>query len=288
MRDPSIITSNANARVVVARKLRQRKYREEERLFLVEGLQALHMALDAEARPRQAFYSEQLFAGDEAPRLLQRFRAAGAELVHVSPEVMAGLSDREQPQGIVATFELFERGLTEVTIRDPALVVIIDRIQDPGNLGTLIRTADAVGAQAVILVEPCVDPFDPKVVRSTMGSLFNVPLTRTADVAGLANWLRERDVRLVGADAHRGALWGEGAWTSRTALALGNEARGLSDDLAGHVERWARLPMAGKAESLNVAVAGGVLMYSWAQANAKDSPSPVPGEGSRGSNEVTK
>ena len=223
------------------------------------------MALDAGARPREVFYCEALFAGQEAPRLIARFRAAGAELTPVSPDVLARLSDREQPQGIVATFELFQTQLSDLRLRDPALLLVIDRIQDPGNLGTLIRTADAVGAQAVILIEPCVDPFDPKVVRSTMGSLFNVPIIRTPDVAGLAGWLRGQSIRLVGADAHRGALWGEGAWGGNTALALGNEARGLSDDLAAEVEAWVRLPMAGKAESLNVAVAGGVLMYLWLQ-----------------------
>jgi TrmH family RNA methyltransferase len=265
--NPAVITATGNRRVVEARKLRQRKQREEQGRFLVEGLQALHMALDAGARPLQAFYCEQLFAGDEAPRLLARCRAAEADLLHVSPEVMAGLSDREQPQGLVATFALFEAKLADLVVRDPALLVVIDRLQDPGNLGTLIRTADAIAAQAVILIEPCVDPFDPKVVRSTMGSLFNVPVVQTADVNGLAAWLDLHEVRLVGADVHQGMLWGEGAWTNRTALALGNEARGLSGDVVAHVESWVRLPMIGRAESLNVAVAGGVLMYLWARAS---------------------
>jgi TrmH family RNA methyltransferase len=263
----SIITSTANPRIVEARKLAQRKHREAQGRFLAEGLQILHMALDAGARPMEVFYCEPLFAGQEARRLISRFRAAGAELVHVSPDVLARLSDREQPQGIVATFALFGAKLADVALRAPALVLVIDRVQDPGNLGTLIRTADAAGAQALILIEPCVDPFDPKVVRSTMGSLFNVPLIRTSDVATMAKSLRERDLRLVGADAHRGALWGEGVWGNNVALALGNEARGLSDDLAAEVESWVRLPMPGKAESLNVAVAGGVLMYLWARAN---------------------
>ncbi len=267
----STITSTANSRIVEARKLTQRKHREAQGRFMAEGLQILHMALDAGARPREVFYCEALFAGQEAPRLIARFRAEGAELTPVSSEVLARLSDREQPQGIVATFALFQIQLADLTLRDPALLLAVDRIQDPGNLGTLIRTADAVGAQAVILIEPCVDPFDPKVVRSTMGSLFNVPIVRTSDVTGLADWLRGRNIRLVGADAHRGALWGEGAWGGNVALALGNEARGLSDDLAAQVEAWVRLPMVGRAESLNVAVAGGVLMYLWARANS-DSP----------------
>jgi TrmH family RNA methyltransferase len=112
-----------------------------------------------------------------------------------------------------------------------------------------------------------VDPFDPKVVRGSMGSLFNVPLVRTADVPALFAWLRSHSLPAVGADAHRGVAWGEGLWSGGVALVLGNETRGLSTDVAQHVEAWARLPMAGRAESLNVAVAGGVLMYAWLRAN---------------------
>jgi TrmH family RNA methyltransferase len=149
------------------------------------------------------------------------------------------------------------------------LVVVLDRLQDPGNMGTLIRTADAVGAAAVILIEPCVDPFDPKTVRGSMGSLFNVPLVRTEDVQALFDRLRDQGLKAIGADAHQGQTWGQGLWRGGVALILGNEARGLSEDVCTHVKNWARLPIVGKAESLNVAVAGGVLMYAWLQANQK-------------------
>jgi TrmH family RNA methyltransferase len=273
------ITSTRNRRIVDARKLDQRKHREQQERFLVEGLQILHMALDtaqevaqeaaqgAKAHPREVFYCEELFTGAEAPALMERFRQTEAELVPVSEYVMQALSERDAPQGIAATFALFETPFESIHPAGNSLVVVLDRLQDPGNVGTLIRTADAVGAAAVVLIEPCVDPFDPKTVRGSMGSLFNVPLVRTEDVSALFDWLHDRGLRPVGADAHRGEIWGQGLWQGSMALILGNEARGLSKDVCEHVENWVRLPIVGQAESLNVAVAGGVLMYAWLRAN---------------------
>lgn len=261
------IASVRNRRIVEARKLAQRKYRRRQDRFLVEGLQLLHMALDAGAQPLEVFYCQSQFAGSEAPALLDLFRQAGAELVAVSAGVMETLSERDTPQGVVATFALFETSLRVLRLAGRELVLVLDRLQDPGNVGTLMRTADAVGAAVVVLIEPCVDPFDPKTVRGSMGSLFNLPVVQTGDVPGLFAWLREQGMQLVGADARLGKAWGQGLWEGGVALILGNEARGLSDDVRPHVEAWARLPMVGRAESLNVAVAGGVLMYAWLQAN---------------------
>lgn len=263
----SIISSTRNRRVIEARKLDQRKHRRHQGRFLVEGLQLLHMALDAGAQPVEVFYCEDQFVGTEAPNLLDRFRQANADLLAISPRVMEVLSERDVPQGILATFALFETPYRSLPLTGRELVVVLDRLQDPGNLGTLIRTADAVGAAATILIEPCVDPFDQKAVRGTMGSLFNLPLVQTADVPGLFSTLADKGLRLVGADAQLGEAWGEGLFRGGVALILGNEARGLSDDIRHHVEAWARLPIVGKAESLNVAVAGGVLMYTWLRAN---------------------
>lgn len=263
-----MITSRQNLRILEARKLAERKERRQQGRFLVEGIKLLEMALQADARPRSAFVCfEQLIPA--AASLPARLQAAGAEILSVSPSVMQALAEREAAEGLVATFDLFEAGLDDLRLAGGDLVVVLDRLQDPGNLGTLIRTADAVGAAGVVLVEPCVDPFDPKVVRGSMGSLFHVPLVRTADVAGLFAFLHRRGLRVVAADAQRGVDWGDGLWHDGVALVLGNEARGLSADLHPHVDVWARLPIAGHAESLNVAVAGGVLMYAWLRANLR-------------------
>lgn len=260
-----MITSRQNRRIVEARKLSERKQRQRSGRFLVEGVKLLDMGLAAGASPSEAFFCPRQ-AGTAAQTVAKRLQAAGAELLEVTPEVMDALAERDAAQGIVATFTLFEQSLDELRLSGNDLVLVVDRLQDPGNLGTLIRTADAVGAAAVALVEPCVDPFDPKTVRGSMGSIFHVPLVRSADGPGLLASLQASGLRVVGADAQTGVDWGEGLWRGGVALILGNEARGISPDLRPLVDAWARLPIAGRAESLNVAVAGGVLMYAWLRA----------------------
>lgn len=259
----TVITSRRNPRIVDIRKLDQRKQRQQQGQFRVEGLQLLHMALDAGARPLTVVYSESLFVGSEAARLLQRFAAMGAELLPAAPDVLESLSEREVCQGLIATFPLPNTPLTALAPLETDLVLVLDRLQDPGNVGTLIRTADAVGAAGVVLIEPAADPFDPKTVRGSMGSVFNLTIVQTADAAGALAHLNSRGLRAVGADVRHGVLWGDGVLDRGVALVLGNEARGLTTDVRAGVEAWVRLPMVGKAESLNVAVAGGVLMYGW-------------------------
>ncbi len=262
-----LITSPRNPRIVEARKLTQRKHRQRQGQFLVEGLPLLTLALDAGARPITVFYCPDLVTAQPATTLLTRFAQTHAELIPVSRPVLDTLCEREAPEGIIATFALFETTADHLTLSGHELVLILDRLQDPGNLGTLIRTADAVGAAAVILIEPCVDPFDPKSVRGTMGSLFNLPIVRTTQIDTLFQKLKKAGLRIVGADAHNGRMWGEGILHGGVALVLGNEARGLSDDIVTYIDANATLPMIGKAESLNVAVAGGVLMYTWLREN---------------------
>ena len=262
-----IITSPRNRRVVRARKLGQRKYRQQEHCFLVDGLQALHMGLAAGFEPVELFYCEELFAGQGAPGLLQRCRQTRAELVSVSVPVMATLSERDRPQGLVGVFPFVDRPLEEVRLTGSELVLVLDRLQNPGNLGTLLRTADAVGSGGVMLLEPCVDLFDPTAVRGSMGSLFNVPVVRVGESEELFARLKERGLRVIGADPYEGELWHRGRWEGGVALVLGNEAKGLSEEVRPHVETWVRLPMTGGVESLNVAVVGGVLMYEWMREN---------------------
>lgn len=262
-----VITSMRNEHIVEARKLGQRKHRQRQNQFLVEGAALLQMALDAGARPVRVFYCAESLVGSQIGSLLARFRHSGARIAAVSTRVMAALCEREEIEGIVATFELLETNLDSLTLPEPALIIVLDRLQDPGNVGTLIRTADAVGAAAVVLVEPCADPFDRKTVRGSMGSLFSVPIVRANDASILAR-LRELGLRIVGADVHTGIAWGKGILNGSVALILGNEARGQSDDVRAYIEANARLPIAGQAESLNVAVAGGVLMYEWLRRNA--------------------
>jgi RNA methyltransferase, TrmH family len=288
-----MITSTKNPRIIEARKLNQRKYRLRQNRFMVEGLQLLSLAVEAMPRstpghaiiPKELFYCEELFSGATAPRLLKQLTQAGVEAIPVAAHVMDSLSERDTSQGLAATFALRELEGTIsqlLQVQKPTssqrqtggatlpahLILILDRLQDPGNLGTLIRTADAAGLQGIILLEPGVDPFDPKTVRGTMGSIFNVPFARTAKVEDFIPLLARQRYRLVGADATRGqTVWDSQALSGSVALVLGNEARGLSEDLQQSITDYLSLPLYGRAESLNVAVAGGILMYEWLRVN---------------------
>jgi len=281
-----MITSTKNPRIVEARKLTQRKHRQRQNRFLVEGLQLLAMAVEVmpasgRVEPIEIFYSESLFTDKTAPRLLAQLTAAGAAPVPVMPSVLSVLSDRDISQGLAVTFALdqLEWANDELlaflapsryhaAAPPPRLALILDKLQDPSNLGTIIRTADAVGASAIILLEPCVDPFEPKTIRGTMGSIFTVPFTRIQSPDEILSQLPTLGYRLVGADVSRG----ESAYTSNAlagsvALFLGNETHGLSPELHGRLDDYVSLPLYGHAESLNVSIAGGVLMYEWLRVN---------------------
>ncbi len=275
-----MITSTKNPKIVDVRKLSQRKHRARQDRFLVEGLQLLGMAVEAAAgnsriKPIDVFYCEALFAGSTAPQLLDQLAGLGANTFPVAPHVLDTLSERDTSQGLAATFALreMEWPLDELAEhleagQEPSFILVLDKLQDPGNLGTLIRTADAVGTKAVILLEPCVDLFDLKTVRGSMGSLFTMPAGRIKNNADLWPWLEVLNYRPVGADASRGqSVWHSDCFQGKVALVLGNEARGLSRELHPHLSDYVSLPLLGRAESLNVAVAGGVLMYEWRRVN---------------------
>ena len=275
----AMITSTANPRVVEARKLRQRKHRVSQDRFMIEGLQLLRMAIEqrhtprwsGKIRPAELFYCRDRLRGSLADELVEGYVAAGSTLFEVSETVIDALSSRDASQGAAATLSLTAAEWTLEEIEGsvgksiaPRLILVLDRPQNPGNAGTLIRTADAVGASAVVMLEPCVDPFDLGVVRSSMGSLLSIPVVRLRDPVGLSRWLVGRGFRFVGADGSAGqAVWDSDAFDGSVALALGNEADGLGSTLRNELQDRVNLPLLGRAESLNVAVAGGVLMYEW-------------------------
>jgi len=279
-----IITSSSNPCIVEARKLTQKKHRLRQNRFAAEGLQVLRMAIEGlttpqmegRIRPLDVFYCEELFTTDTAPQILSRLIAAGAKGIPVSQRVLEALSDRVLSQGLVATFAIDSllHSLEELRLcagEQPQLFVVLDRPQYPGNVGTLIRTADAVGADGTILIEPAADTFDPKSIRSSMGSIFAMPVVRTNDVIALEEWGKGSELRWVGADVSDGdVVWESDAMSGSIGLILGNEGEGLHPELRQMVEETVRLPQRENVESLNVSVAGGILMYEWMRANRPD------------------
>lgn len=260
-RDSRAITSLQNERVKLIRSLDMRKRRRETGLFVAEGASVLVTARAAGWKPKiLAFLAGSAAAGVQRD-LLAWAQVAGAECLEVSEAVLAKLAAKDNPQTVLAVFEQrWARAPLPDAIADDCLWVGLEMVRDPGNLGTIVRTADAVGAGGVTLIGNCVDPYSREVVRASMGSIFNMALSRmTLDEcqARLARWPGD----IVG--THLGATEDFRARPCRapTFLLFGSEGPGLSPQLATACTRLVKIPMAGRLDSLNLAVAAALMLY---------------------------
>ncbi len=258
------ITSFRNPRVKFLRSLRMRKYRQREGVFLIEGIRIVEEALDGGAPLETLVYAPGLLVSERAQALVERV-APGRRLA-LAGDVFGSISEREQPQGIAAVVRIEERPPDTIPLSAGLLVIVAYQLNDPGNLGSIIRTADAAGATAVIVVEPSADVYDPQAVRATMGSLFALPVVRMADEAALAAWQSQvraagLDLLVVATSAHGAQRHFDVDYDRPVVLLLGNESYGLPDPVRQGADVLVRLPMAGRATSLNVSAAAAALVY---------------------------
>ncbi|MDT0305988.1 RNA methyltransferase [Streptomyces sp. DSM 44917] len=266
------LTSPRSARVLAARRLARRAARGRERRFLAEGPQAVREAV-AHRAGGEATLAE-LFATLEAAErhgeLLEAARAAGARVHLAAPDVLDELSDTVTPQGLVGVCRFLDRPLAEITAARPRLVAVLAHVRDPGNAGTVLRCADAAGADAVILTDASVDLYNPKAVRASAGSLFHLPVAVGVPVAEAAAALGAAGVRLLAADGagerDLDAELDAGAMSGPTAWVFGNEAWGLPAETRALADAVVRVPIHGRAESLNLATAAAVCLYASARA----------------------
>ncbi|WP_425990857.1 TrmH family RNA methyltransferase [Brevundimonas sp. TWP2-3-2] len=261
MSEDRLITSLTNDTVKAVRALHMRKEREATGLFLAEGLKFIGEALDQGRAPRT------LLVGMEArPHpLLERARAetlkAGGEIVVVTHPILEKISRRENPQTVLGVFEQAYTPLSALRPETAPCWVALEQVRDPGNLGTIIRTADAAGCGGVILIGDCVDPFSVEAVRATMGSVFAVAIARCTPQDFLA-WREAWPGSVVGTrlDATQG--YRDAAYARPSLILMGNEQAGLTDSLAGACDVNVKIPMRGRADSLNLAIATGVMVYA--------------------------
>ncbi|WP_265515960.1 TrmH family RNA methyltransferase [Nitratireductor luteus] len=255
------ITSLTNPIIKDIRALSMKKFRDRDHLFMAEGLKLVIDALDTGWTIRTLIYAKAGRGNKAVETAAARTVGAGGLVLEVSEKVLSAITRRDNPQMVVGVFEQRYRALKDVRPADGDVWVALDRVRDPGNLGTIIRTVDAVGAKGVILVGDCTDPFSIETVRATMGSLFSVPLSRAAPQEFLG-W-RARFGGLVAGTHLKGSV------DYRTVdyekgpivLLMGNEQQGLPEELAACCDRLVRIPQAGRADSLNLAVATGVMLY---------------------------
>ena len=267
------LTSVRSPRVAAARRLGKRAFREADGRFLAEGPQAVREAL-AEHVTRGGVVTEVFVTTAAAQRLEDLVRdaeSAGVPVVQVSGEVMSGIAQTVTPQGIAAICVLPRVRLPEVLAARPRLVVVLAAVRDPGNAGTVIRTADAAGADAVVLTEGSVDVYNGKAVRASAGSLFHLPVVSAVPPAELPDALHASGLRILAADA-AGAhdlddLLDAGALSGPTAWLFGNEAWGLPPEALALADDVVRVPIRGRAESLNLATAAAVCLYASARAH---------------------
>ena len=255
------VTSLANPIIKDIKALSQKKSRDESRTFLAEGLKLVIDALDRGWAIRTLVYAK---AGKGKPlveKVAARTVAAGGLVLEVSEKVMSSITRRDNPQMVAAVFEQRWTPLKDIQPKGSETWIALDRVRDPGNLGTIIRTADAVGASGVILVGDCTDPFSMETVRATMGSMFALPLVKTTP-ADFLKWKKSVDARLVATHLAGAVDYRTIDYRSKPViLMMGNEQSGLPDDLAGAADKLARIPQVGMADSLNLAVATGVMLF---------------------------
>jgi len=283
----SELTDVRSARVKAAKRLVKRSFREQDRAFLAEGPQAVREALinagEGGAGVRQLFVTAE--ARGRHPELIQRAVALGVPVHLASGAVVAELSDTVTPQGVVAVCDVLDVSLTaaletRLASRDAdgsALFVMLAAVRDPGNAGTVLRTADAAGASAVVFSDNSVDPYNGKCVRASAGSVFHLPIVVGASVLAAMGTLRSAGHHVYAADSRPDAvsldeLDRDGRLAEATTWVFGNEAWGLPDEVVKAADVAVRVPIYGRAESLNLAAAAAVCLYASARARRRSGP----------------
>lgn len=266
-----------NSRVAAARKLARRNVRSRERRFLAEGPQAVREAVrhqPVQGEGQQTTLIE-LFATAEAIErhtgIVEEARSAGVRVNLASDATMADISQTVTPQGLIGVCHFLDTPFERILAARPRLVAVLAHVRDPGNAGTVLRCADAAGADAVVLTDASVDLYNPKSVRASVGSLFHLPVAVGVRVEDVVSGLREHGVRLLAADGDANASdlddeLDQGRMGEPTAWIFGNEAWGLPEETRDLADQVVRVPIHGQAESLNLATAAAVCLYASARA----------------------
>ncbi|MBZ9996892.1 MULTISPECIES: RNA methyltransferase [unclassified Mesorhizobium] len=268
------VTSLANPLVKDIKALALKKFRDQQNAFMAEGLKLVIDALDLGWQIRTLVFAKAGRGNPAVEKVAARTVAAGGMVLEVSEKVLVAITRRDNPQMVVGVFSQKFLALKDIRADNGDVWVALDRVRDPGNLGTVIRTVDAVGAKGVILVGDTTDPFSVETVRATMGSIFAVPVARATTEAFLA-W-RGGFSGLVAGTHLKGAVDYRSVDFSRgpVLLMMGNEQQGLPESLAASCDRLLRIPQAGRADSLNLAVATGIMLFEIRRGALKLEPIP--------------
>ena len=255
---PRLVTSFSNPLVKQARGLRDKKNRRREGLFLAEGLRILTEAREAGMLPERLFYSDS--AHPLLQRLIEATEAGGGEAIETDADILAKISGKDNAQTVLGVYRAFDTDLGRLDRAAAPLWIVAQALRDPGNLGTILRTGDAVGAGGLILVDDCADPFSVEAVRASMGALFTqrIAAARWDEFLG---WLRGGPGELIGTSLDATLDYQQPLYRRPAFILVGNEQAGLPPAYAAECDILVKIPMRGRADSLNAAVAAAVMAY---------------------------
>ncbi len=260
MIEDTLITSPANPRIKQFRKLRERKERQQSGLFFAEGLRIVIEAAHQAASIQTVITAPGLLTSQAGGKTIHQLRQQGVEILEVSEDVFRSLAMKEDPQGIAAVIHQAWTPLEQVHLEESTVWVALDSVADPGNLGTILRTMDAVGGEGIILLDQSTDPYDPTAVRASMGALFSQKLVG-AKFGEFTDWKKRQQVHVVGTSDKASDDYHLSRYPSSLILLMGSERHGLSADALALCDQVVRIPMAGISDSLNLAVATAVVLY---------------------------
>ncbi|MGA0606937.1 TrmH family RNA methyltransferase [Phenylobacterium sp. VNQ135] len=255
------VTSLSNPTVKAVRALHLRKDRDETGLFLAEGLKHVTEGVELGHAPKILMHGPEAADHPLLKKAAQATRAAGGEVIEVNHDILAKVSKRDNPQAVVGVFPQVYRPLAEIDPKASDCFVALHRVRDPGNLGTIVRTADAAGCGGVILVGECCDPYSVEAVRATMGSIFAVPLSRATE-AEFAAWRPSWPGSVVGTLLTATHSHATADYRKPALILMGNEQQGLTPEMAALPDLNVKIPMRGRADSLNLSVATGIMIYA--------------------------
>lgn len=256
-----VITSPANPRLKALGQLRRRRVREAEARTVVEGAEELELTLSTGVVPEVVFHCPELMAASgPGPDAVAAARARGAQVVRLGRAAFEKAAYREGPDGLLAVVPAVDRRCAELTLPAAPLVLLCQAVEKPGNLGAMLRTADAAGVAAVVAADPVTDWGNPNLVRASKGTVFSVPVAADATTAVL-DWLESEGVALVAATPDTEVEHTDVDYTGPVAVAVGAEKHGLTDDLLHRAAHRVRIPMVGQANSLNVATSAAIVLY---------------------------
>lgn len=255
------ITSLRNPKIKAVKALRQAKYRERRDEFLVEGIRLVKEAIDCDAPVKMLLFCPNKLRSQIGLGLVDTALEKGIECVSVSSRVFDSISEKDNPQGIIAVAERLNLTFNHLESNNPTLLVVAYELRDPGNLGAIIRTADSAGASGVMVTGVSVDIFDPQCVRATMGSIFSLPVIRVREIGELKDWLSQNSIKMIATSPSAKRYYFDLEYDEPVAIVLGNEAEGLDAEILEDADEVVKIPMLGRADSLNVASAAAIIIY---------------------------